>query len=57
MGTSQFIGQVVAPALWKYAGMSAEDFDSVELLNYDQPYDIEHTAFFFIQEAEARLTQ
>ncbi|MEM2135894.1 MAG: SIS domain-containing protein [Candidatus Jordarchaeaceae archaeon] len=47
MGTSQFIGQVVAPALWKYAGMSAEDFDSVEFLNYDQPYDIEHTAFFF----------
>ncbi len=46
MGTSQFVAQAAAPALWKYAGICMEDQDSVELLTYDQPYDWEHTAFF-----------
>jgi glucosamine--fructose-6-phosphate aminotransferase (isomerizing) len=44
--TSQFVAQAANPAFWQWAGISAEDRDSVEVLCYDKPYDPKHTAVF-----------
>lgn len=46
LGTSQFLIQAAGPAFWDWCGLTTEDRDSVEALNYDKPYDYKHVALF-----------
>jgi glucosamine--fructose-6-phosphate aminotransferase (isomerizing) len=45
LGTSQFVAQVAAYGYWKFAGIMADQEDSVEFQLYSKPYDFKHTAF------------
>lgn len=46
LGTSQFVAQAAAYGYWKFAGLTADQFDAVEFQMYPAPYDYAHTAFF-----------
>jgi len=45
LGTSQFVAQVAAYGYWKFAGIMADQEDSVEFQLYSKPYDFKRTAF------------
>ncbi len=45
LGTSQFVAQTAAGAFWNYAGWGAQDFDSLEYVNYQPPIDFSKTVF------------
>jgi glucosamine--fructose-6-phosphate aminotransferase (isomerizing) len=45
LGTSQFVAQVAAYGYWKFAGIIADQEDSVEFQLYSKPYDFEHAVF------------
>ena len=45
LGTSQFVAQVAAHGYWKFAGMDADQVDSVEFQMFDRPCDWSRTAF------------
>lgn len=45
LGTSQFVAQVAAYGYWKFAGIIADQEDSVEFQLYSKPYDFKRAAF------------
>ena len=45
LGTSQFVAQVAAYGYWKFAGIMADQEDSVEFQLYSKPYGFKRTAF------------
>lgn len=45
LGTSQFVAQAAAYAYWKFAGIIADQEDSVEFQLYHKPYPFTKTAF------------
>ena len=45
LGTSQFVAQVAAYGYWKFAGILADQEDSVEFQLYSKPYDFKHAVF------------
>jgi len=45
LGTSQFVAQAAANGYWKFAGLDADQVDSVEFQMYERPCDWTKTAF------------